>query len=132
MKEDSANHSYLLRFIKGFIVVLLVEYVIRFLAPISHGMPFHSLTKLVVHIASFGTHYVSVKDVEVTEPTTPDASLFSTDNWSNQYSDISVIMDDSDSGIESSEKPVQYTESLTSVPGNDCYKESMDYSSDHW
>lgn len=40
MKEDIANYNCLLRFIKGFIVVLLVEYVIRCLVPISHGMIF--------------------------------------------------------------------------------------------
>ena len=132
MKEDFANSNFLIRFIKGFFVVLLVEYVIRNLVPISPRMSFHSLAELVVRIASFRTHYVSVKDVEVIKPSSQSASLFSTMNDDISYLDISVIMSDSDSSIKSDAMPVKYTESLASVPGNDCYKESMDFSSDHW
>lgn len=132
MKEDIASHNCLLRFIKGFIVVLLVEYVIRYLVPISHGTFFCTPTKLVVRIASFGTHYVSVKDVEITEPTSHDATLFSAIQGSTLCLDISVIMSETDSEMELNEAPLRYTESFTSVPGNGCYKESMDYSSDHW
>ena len=77
MKQDFANRNYVLRFIKGLVVVLLVEYVILIFAPISHCMSFSSLAELVVHIASFGTHYVSVKDVVITEPSSQSVSLLS-------------------------------------------------------
>lgn len=75
---------------------------------------------------------MSVKDVEIMEPTSHSASLFSAIQGSILFLDISVIMPESDREMEPNEKTILYTESLTSVPENDCYKESMDYSSDHW
>ena len=77
MKQDSANRNYVLRFIKGFVIVLLAEYVIRIFVPISHCTFPSSLINLVLHTATFRTHYVSVEDVSITKSASQSVSLLS-------------------------------------------------------
>lgn len=77
MKQDSANRNYVLRFIKGFVIVLLAEFVIRIFVPISHCTFPSSLINLVLHTATFRTHYVSVEDVSITKPASQSVSLLS-------------------------------------------------------
>ena len=77
MKQDSANHYYVLRFIKGLVIVLLAEYVIRIFVPISHCTFPSSPINLVLHTATFRTHYLSVEDVSITKPASQGVSLLS-------------------------------------------------------